>query len=125
MMAAIDTMNDSAHQMNKILHKIIKKSTQSNSEQIVKKMTETGENGQLRFIENAPRAKHVDAEKYAEILQGFEQYRDNVRQDIRIFLGNFNITDIIRYSVGVGSFGTRCYLVLLTGNEGESPCPPN
>ena len=119
MMAVIDTMNDSAHQMNKILHKIIKKSTQSNSEQIVKKMTEKGEDGQLRFIENAPRAKHVDAEKYAEILQGFEQYRDNVRQDIRIFLGNFNITDIIRYSVGVGSFGTRCYLVLLTGNEGS------
>ena len=119
MIAAIDTLNNSASQMNEILNKIIKKSSRSNSEQIVKKMTKLNENGQLRFSENAPRAKHVNAEKYAEILQGFNHYRNNVRQDIRIFLGNFSITDIIRYSVGVGSFGTRCYLLLLTGNEGS------
>lgn len=119
MMAAIDTMDSSASQMNEILNKIIKKSSRSNSEQIVKKMTRIDESGQLRFIENTPRAKHVNATKYAEILQGFKHYRDNVRQDIRIFLANFSITDIIRYSVGVGSFGTRCYLILLTGNEGS------
>lgn len=119
MMTAIDTMDNSASQMNEILNKIIRKSSRSNSEQIVKKMAEPGKNGQLRFIENAPRAKHVNAKRYAEILQGFENYRDNVRQDIRIFLANFSITDIIRYSVGVGSFGTRCYLILLTGNDGS------
>ncbi|MCI1974571.1 MAG: DUF2252 domain-containing protein [Limosilactobacillus sp.] len=119
LMAAIDTMKSSANQMNEIFHKITKKSARSNSEQIVKKMTETDENGNLRFIENAPRAKHVSAQKYAEILEGFSHYRDNVRQDIRIFLGNFSISDIIRYSVGIGSFGTRCYLILLIGNEGS------
>src|SRR5699024_9521502 len=38
MIAAIDTLNNSASQMNEILNKIIKKSSRSNSEQIVKKM---------------------------------------------------------------------------------------
>lgn len=101
MIAAIDTLNNSASQMNEILNKIIKKSSRSNSEQIVKKMTKLNENGQLRFSENAPRAKHVNAEKYAEILQGFNHYRNNVRQDIRIFLGNFSIKEAmpLRYNL--------------------------
>ena len=119
MMATIDTTDNSTSQMNEILKKITKKSARSNSEQIVQKMTERGQNGQLRFIDNAPRAKHVSAKRYAEIVKGFSTYRENVRQDIRIFLANFTITDIIRYSVGVGSFGTRCYLVLLTGIDGS------
>lgn len=84
MMATIDTTNSSAKQMNEILHKITKKSAHSNSEQIVQKMTERNQNGQLRFKENAPRAKHVNAKKYAEILLGFKLYRDHVRQDVRI-----------------------------------------
>ena len=32
---------------------------------------------------------------------------------------NYEVTDIIRYSVGVGSWGTRCYLALLTGKDGS------
>ncbi len=32
-------------------------------------------------------------------------------------MSNSRVSDIIRYSVGVGSFGTRCYLVLLTAKD--------
>ena len=50
-------------------------------------------------------------------MDDFSRYRRNVRPDIQVLLANFHISDIIRYSVGVGSFGTRCYLMLLTGND--------
>ena len=119
MMRSIDTVDDKHHQMTTILNKIIKKSQHSNSEQITQKMAGKDRNGQLRFKDNPPRAKHVSAAKYQQIVAGYNAYRTTVRQDIRVFLANFQISDIIRYSVGVGSFGTRCYLILLTGIDGS------
>lgn len=106
------------HTIHKVMKRILKKSQQSNSVQIVKKMAQLGADGEYHFDENAPRAKHVSQTRYQAILAGFREYRKNVRPDIQILLANFHISDIIRYSVGVGSFGTRCYLILLTGNDG-------
>lgn len=119
MMKSIDTVDDEHHQMTKILNKIIKKSQHSNSEQITQKMAIKDSNGQLRFKDNPPRAKHVSALQYQQIVAGYQAYRTTVRQDVRVLLANFKISDIIRYSVGVGSFGTRCYLILLTGIDGS------
>ena len=48
-----------------------------------------------------------------------EDYQKSVADDIRVLLINYEVTDIIRYSVGVGSWGTRCYLALLTGKDGS------
>lgn len=101
-----------------VMQRILKKSQQSNSTQIVKKMAEMGADGEYHFIENAPRARHVSDKRYQQLLAGFQEYRQHARPDIQIFLANFHISDMIRYSVGVGSFGTRCYLILLTGNDG-------
>ena len=100
-----------------VMNKILRKSQHSNSQEIVKKMAEIGTDGEYHFLENAPRAKHLSAKRYQEIVDGFSRYRRNARPDIQVFLANFHISDIIRYSVGVGSFGTRCYLMLLTGND--------
>lgn len=107
----------STKQMHHIMGKILRKSTHSNSEAIVKKMCERDDQGRLRFKDNAPRARHVSPHRYEEIMAGFQLYRIHAREDIRVLLANFHVTDIIRYSVGVGSFGTRCYLVLLTGTD--------
>lgn len=103
--------------IHKVMTKILRKSQHSNSQEIVKKMAEKDAHGEYHFVENAPRAKHLSAKRYQEIVDGFNQYRRNIRPDIQVFLANFHISDIIRYSVGVGSFGTRCYLMILTGND--------
>lgn len=120
----VDIVNEmggehSDDQLANILQKIMSKSQRSNSEQIVKKMCITDKDGHLRFKDNEPRARHVSPVRYQEILSGYQKYRDHAREDIRVLLANFGVEDIIRYSVGVGSFGTRCYLVLLTGNDGS------
>lgn len=100
-----------------VMNKILRKSQHSNSQEIVKKMAEIGTDGEYHFLENAPRAKHLSVKRYQEIVDDFSRYRRNARLDIQVLLANFHISDIIRYSVGVGSFGTRCYLMLLTGND--------
>ena len=50
---------------------------------------------------------------------GIQDYLLNVRTDVALLLSQYEVTDIIRHSVGVGSFGSLCYLVLLTSTDGS------
>lgn len=115
---AIESFGD-AQQMQEILDKILKKSQRSNSEEIIQKMATINNQGNLVFRDNPPRARHLSAIRYQQIVQGYNRYRESASADVRVLLANFHISDIIRYSVGVGSFGTRCYLIMLTGNDGS------
>ncbi len=114
---AIESFGDISTQMQTVLNKVLKKSQRSNSEEIIQKMATINNQGHLVFRDNPPRARHLSAVRYQQIVKGYNKYRENVRQDVRVLLANFHISDIIRYSVGVGSFGTRCYLIMLTGND--------
>lgn len=114
---AIEALGDTSNQMQEVLDKILKKSQRSNSEQIIQKMATVNNQGNLVFRDNPPRARHLSAIRYQQIVLGFNRYKKQVSADVRVLLANFHISDIIRYSVGVGSFGTRCYLMLLTGND--------
>lgn len=116
---AIESFGDISTQMQTVLNKVLKKSQRSNSEEIIQKMATVNNQGHLVFRDNPPRARHLSAIRYQQIVKGYQQYCENVRQDVRVLLANFHISDIIRYSVGVGSFGTRCYLIMLTGNDGS------
>lgn len=115
----IATLGDGSDQMNYHLQKIIKKSRHSNSAEAVQKLGTSNEDGQVVFKDNPPRAKHPGPLLYRQLVAGYQFYRQNAREDIRVLLANFHLVDIIRYSVGVGSFGTRCYLLLLTGIDGS------
>ncbi|MBB1078756.1 DUF2252 domain-containing protein [Limosilactobacillus sp. STM2_1] len=116
---AIESFGDISTQMQTVLNKVLKKSQRSNSEEIIQKMATVNNQGQLVFQDNPPRARHLSAIRYQQIVEGYNKYCKNIRQDVRVLLANFHISDIIRYSVGVGSFGTRCYLLMLTGNDGS------
>lgn len=107
------------NQMANILDKIMQRAPNNNSDQVVKKFTEKNKDGKRVFKENPPRARRISPELYEEIMQAFLEYQAAARDSVKVFLLNFKIADIIRYSVGVGSFGTRCYLVLLQGSDGS------
>ena len=120
MMATIDRISDDQpHKISTILEKILKKSPQKNSEQVIAKLTTADEEGRRYFIEQAPRAKRVPQAIKDQLIRGYHRYLKNTREDVRIYLTNFTVDDVIRYAVGVGSFGTHCYLMLLSGNDGS------
>jgi uncharacterized protein (DUF2252 family) len=59
-----------------------------------------------------------DAERVAEGLRlAFEEYRASLADDRRALLDQFEIVDMARKVVGVGSVGTRCYVLLLQGKD--------
>jgi uncharacterized protein (DUF2252 family) len=55
------------------------------------------------------------------VQQEFRKYRSSLEPDRRHLLEDFEIVDIARKVVGVGSVGTRCWIVLLRGKDAADP----
>ena len=51
----------------------------------------------------------------------FREYRETLQSDRRHLLEEFRMVDLARKVVGVGSVGTRCWIVLLLGRDGDDP----
>jgi uncharacterized protein (DUF2252 family) len=51
----------------------------------------------------------------------FRAYRATLQDDRRRLLERFEIVDMARKVVGVGSVGTRAFIVLLQGRDGQDP----
>ncbi len=51
----------------------------------------------------------------------FRAYRSTLQDDRRHLLERFEVVDVARKVVGVGSVGTRAYIVLLQGRDEEDP----
>ena len=49
------------------------------------------------------------------------QYRANLPSDVRTLLERYSFVDMARKVVGVGSVGTRCWVVLLIGRDADDP----
>ena len=48
-------------------------------------------------------------------------YRDTLEHDRRVLLEEFRLTDFARKVVGVGSVGTRAWIALMLGRDGQDP----
>ncbi len=55
------------------------------------------------------------------IGEGFEAYARGVSPDCRTLLKNYRLVDFGLKVVGVGSVGTRCYILLLEGRDRSDP----
>ena len=55
------------------------------------------------------------------IRDQFRAYRATLQPDRRHLLEHFEIVDMARKVVGVGSVGTRAYIVLLQGRDANDP----
>ena len=49
------------------------------------------------------------------------RYRETLEFDRRVLLERFKLTDFARKVVGVGSVGTRAWIALLLGRDGQDP----
>lgn len=89
--------------------------------QAMEKLT-TEVDGCRQFVEDPPLLVRVDPE-HAELLGGdsMKAYRDTLVSDRAVLLDQFHVVDIARKVVGVGSVGTRCYVLLLQGTDGSDP----
>ena len=113
----------------KALDKGLAKARTRDSMQELNKLTRI-EDGQPRIVSDPPvivplrdllgeLAGAVDIAK--ELNDLIAQYRRTLQPDRRVLLEQYEFADIARKVVGVGSVGTRCWIVLMLGRDETDP----
>lgn len=103
----------------KMIRKSVKKARGRTSEQVLRKLAVTDVEGTLRIQDQPPVTQHVDHAAGADVITLFESYRTTLRADTSLLVSQFTFHDYVLRVVGVGSVGTRCYVLLLVGPSGE------
>jgi uncharacterized protein (DUF2252 family) len=73
----------------------------------------------LRDLMPAGSPAEADLESAFQTL--IRQYRGSLQSDRRMLLERYSFVDMARKVVGVGSVGTRCWVVLLVGRDEDDP----
>jgi uncharacterized protein (DUF2252 family) len=84
------------------------------------KLTEAVGDGR-RFVENPPLLTHVEECHSGWVEEVLARYRTTLSDERRLLLRRFRTQDAARKVVGVGSVGTRCYVLLLLGDRHDDP----
>jgi uncharacterized protein (DUF2252 family) len=66
-------------------------------------------------------AKVLPRDLGKQLREQFRDYRATLQPDRRHLLEQFEIVDVARKVVGVGSVGTRCFIALLQGRDASDP----
>jgi len=78
--------------------------------------------GKRFFVEQPPVIQHVEIPGGPGTLrQVFEDYRATMAESRREFLERYHFTDFALKVVGVGSVGTRCFVMILEGRDENDP----
>ncbi|WP_329000158.1 DUF2252 domain-containing protein [Kribbella sp. NBC_00709] len=119
-----------AKQARKRFEKNAQKSHSRTSDQALSKLGEEVD-GRYRIVSVPPvivpvRDLHTaygvaPGELEEVVFSLFRDYRSTLRLDLRQLLERFEIVDWARKVVGVGSVGTRAFVVLLQGRDGGDP----
>src|SRR6187549_2521412 len=105
--------------------RIMTKDRQRTHMQVLGKMTDLVDD-KYRLKVNAPfivRETHTQAGRPIDEALGMllESYFKSLAHDRRMLLKHYRIVDVARKIVGVGSVGTRCWVIYLTGNNSDDP----
>jgi uncharacterized protein (DUF2252 family) len=78
--------------------------------------------GTRRFVSRPPLVVPLEDSGLEELLQKlFERYLRTLPPDRRMLLERFRYLDLARKVVGIGSVGTRCWILLLVGRDELDP----
>jgi uncharacterized protein (DUF2252 family) len=116
-------------QMKNVAQSVAKARTKDSLKAFSKLTTEV--DGERRIISDPPLIVPIadlaeeagySAERVTDRLHDlYRRYRRTLLPDRRHILEQFRWLDVARKVVGVGSVGTRCWIVLLVGRDGDDP----
>jgi hypothetical protein len=108
--------------------KQLAKAKTRDSMQALEKLTEVVD-GQTRFVNTPPLIVPIESllpEEDATALKGrfdalLKTYRKTLQSDRQHLLNQFHFAGLARKVVGVGSVGTRAWVILMLGSDGQDP----
>lgn len=101
-----------------IVERAAGKARKRTSARVFERITEPGPGGALRLREAPPVLTHLDPALEASLVGSLDEYLTVLPVDVALLISQFRLADIAARVVGVGSVGTRSYLLILTGPDG-------
>jgi len=100
--------------------KALRKAEEQSHEKVFYKIT-SGSLQQRAISDQPPLIYHpFDMKESMDIIGNFiQQYKNTLQPDRKLLLDQYRIVDVALKVVGVGSVGTRCYVVLLMNDNDE------
>jgi uncharacterized protein (DUF2252 family) len=97
----------------------VKAAERRTAQRAIRRTTERGPDGRLRFVENPPTMTHLEQETVESLEALVDRYRSTVNVDIQLVISQYQPLDLVQRVVGVGSVGTRCFLHLMAGADDD------
>jgi len=113
------TMSSGRLSRKNILEKDVEKAKRRTSEQVLAKMTTETVQGERRIVDQWPLVYHPETTTLDRVSALFDQYRDSLRADTAVLVSQYRLVDVALRVVGVGSVGTRCWVILMLGPSEE------
>lgn len=85
------------------------------SDRAFRRLVETDAEGRARFRDDPPVLQHVGTSDTRRIERLVRRYLASAAVDVAFLLQQYELLDVAVRVVGVGSVGTRCYVVALAG----------
>jgi uncharacterized protein (DUF2252 family) len=104
-----------------IFAKTLAKALQTNNRTLLPKIADRNSNGKWTFRNDPPVLTTLPAEAKKKVIEVLNRYALTLSPERRMMLGRYHVEDVAHRVVGVGSVGTRAYLVLLFGIGDNDP----
>lgn len=104
----------------RLIRQVIKASRKRTTENVARRTLQTEPDGTLRFVERPPIQTRAEPEVQALAQDAFERYRHTLSPNTALLASQLRLDDVARRVVGVGSVGTRCFVIALRGPTGEA-----
>ena len=115
--AVADTLD---RQTRAVVKRAVRDAAKRTGDRASRRLTTTGDDGRLVFVEQAPTMTHPADEAAIRLRANVDRYARSASVDIRVLLTNYVVSDLVRRVVGVGSVGTVCSLVLFQDGDGNA-----
>jgi uncharacterized protein (DUF2252 family) len=104
-----------------VIRKTLSKALHTDNKTLLPKVADRQANGVWTFRDTPPVLTKVDKTTKQKVIKSLNEYALSLSRERRIMLNRYHIADVAHRVVGVGSVGTRAYLVLLFGNGDDDP----
>ena len=104
-----------------VFRKTVAKAMLTDNRGLLPKVADRHKDGSWTFRNDPPVLNRVDKSTKQKVIHALNKYSLTLPRERRIMLGHYTVADVGHRVVGVGSVGTRAYLVLLFGNSDDDP----
>ncbi len=104
-----------------VFRKTLGKALQTDNRALLPKVADRQGDGAWTFRNDPPVLTTVDKATKQKVSAALNDYSNTLSRERRVMLNRYHIADVAHRVVGVGSVGTRAYLVLLFGNGDNDP----